>query len=207
MIKNTMTRKTVLRAVGAFAALAAGVGVVVGCSDNKQAADKASGAMTSATNALTSASSAVSSAGSSVSSVVSSALSSPTTIDAPGVGNVVLDGPIASAYAKAGGKEKLGLPTAQPEKVGDGTVQAFEHGNAIYWSKETGARLVRGEILKIYKAHGGPAGALGFPTADEAETAGGPHAAHGGWISEFQHGTVTWLNQGDGMFKGNVTQK
>ncbi|MBN7299653.1 mycolyltransferase, partial [Mycobacteroides abscessus subsp. abscessus] len=50
-------------------------------------------------------------------------------------------------------------------------------------------------------------GALGFPTADEEETAGGPDVAKGGWIGEFQKGTITWLNQGDGTFKETVTQK
>ncbi|MGL6236008.1 MAG: LGFP repeat-containing protein [Segniliparus sp.] len=117
-----------------------------------------------------------------------------------------MEGHIADVYAKAGGQAKLGLPTAQPEKVGDGVAQAFAN-DAVYWSPSTGAHLIQGEILRVYKADGGPAGALGFPTADEAETAGGPGAAHGGWTSEFQHGTITWLNQGDGTFKETVTKK
>ena len=205
---HAIKSKASIRAIGSFAALAAAAAVVVGCSHTKEAADKAKGAVTSVTSAASVAGNSASSAVSSASSAVSSALASPspTTVEAPGVGQVVLEGPIADAYAKAGGKDKLGLPTAQPEKIGDGTEQAFAN-DSIYWSPSTGARLIQGEILKVYKAHGGPQGELGFPTADEVETAGGPHAAHGGWISEFQHGTITWLNQGDGTFKETVTKK
>ncbi len=124
----------------------------------------------------------------------------------PGGGEVVLEPPIAEAYTKAGGEAKLGAPSGQPEKVGDGTVQAFAKGT-IFSSPSTGAHLVQGEILKVYTAQGGASGALGFPTADEEETAGGPDVAKGGWIGEFQKGTITWLNQGDGTFKETVTQK
>jgi uncharacterized protein with LGFP repeats len=130
----------------------------------------------------------------------------PTTINLPGGGSVNLDGPAADAYTKAGGAAALGAPSGQPVQVGDGTAQAFANGT-IYESPSTGAHLVQGEILTVYTAHGGPAGSLGFPASDEAQTAGGPDVAHGGWISEFQKGTITWLNQGDGTFKETVTQK
>ena len=29
----------------------------------------------------------------------------------------------------------------------------------------------------------------------------------GGWIGEFQNGTISWLNQGDGTFTGTVIPK
>lgn len=119
---------------------------------------------------------------------------------------MALDEATTAAYNKAGGAAALGLPSAQPEKIGDGTLTAFAHGS-IYSSPQTGAHLVQGEILKVYLAHGGPQGQLGFPVADETVTAGGPDASMGGWVSEFQHGTITWLNQGDGTFKETVTPK
>jgi len=139
--------------------------------------------------------------------VVESAIAgTPTTINAPGVGEVTLDGPTAEAFNKAGGEAKLGAPSAQPEKVGDGTVQAFTNGT-IYSSPAGGAHVVQGEILRVYNENGGPQGPLGFPTAEEVETAGGPDVANGGWISEFQNGAITWLNQGDGTFRDTVTEK
>lgn len=127
-------------------------------------------------------------------------------MNVPGVGDVTLDGPTAAAFAKAGGEATLGLPTAQPEKVGDGTVQAFANGT-IFSSPSAGAHVVQGEILRVYTENGGPAGQLGFPNADEAETGGGPDVANGGWISEFENGTITWLNTGNGTFKEAVTPK
>lgn len=199
-----------MKRTGALAAAFAITGAAaVACS--QEAKDDTKDALSSATSAASSAvdagTSAAKSGASSASSAVSSAIEgAPSTMNAPGVGEVVLDAPIAEEYADAGGEAKLGLPTAQPEKVGDGTVQAFANGT-IYSSPSTGAHVVQGEILRVYTANGGPAGTLGFPTEDEEETGGGPDAANGGWISEFQHGTITWLNKGDGTFAETVTPK
>ncbi|WKG02287.1 LGFP repeat-containing protein [Mycolicibacterium sp. HK-90] len=204
MNPKLMKRAGVLAATFAITGAAA-----VACSQETK--DETKDALSSATSAASSAidagASEAKSGASSASSAVSSAIEgAPTTMNAPGVGEVVLDAPIAEEYADAGGEAKLGLPTAQPEKVGDGTVQAFANGT-IFSSPSTGAHVVQGEILRVYTANGGPAGKLGFPTEDEDETAGGPDAANGGWISEFQHGTITWLNKGDGTFAETVTPK
>lgn len=117
-----------------------------------------------------------------------------------------LDGPTAEAYQRAGGETTLGMPTAQPEQVGDGTVAAFANGT-IFSSPETGAHLVQGEILRVYNEQGGPGGAMGWPTAGETQTGGGPDVTGGGWITEFQNGTITWINDGDGNFTETITKK
>jgi uncharacterized protein with LGFP repeats len=130
----------------------------------------------------------------------------PTTLNVPGLGDISLDGPTAAAYEKAGGAAALGAPTAVLEEVGDGTVLEFANGT-IFSSPSTGAYLVQGEILNAYIDQGGPAGPLGFPTADEAPTGGGYKVNGGGWISEFQNGTITWTNNGAGTFAQTVTQK
>ncbi len=214
----TMDNNMVKRIAAGVGVLAAAATVVVGCAEAKDAArDVASSASSvassaveaggsAASSAASAAGTAASSAASAASSAVSSVVAAATDINVPGVGDVKLEGATAEAYSKLGGEARLGLPTAQPEKVGDGTVQAFANGT-IFATPATGAHLVQGEILRVYQEHGGATGALGFPTADEVQTGGGPKAKGGGWIGEFQNGTITWLNQGDGTFTGSVTPK
>jgi uncharacterized protein with LGFP repeats len=126
-------------------------------------------------------------------------------MNVPGVGDVSLDADTAAAWTRLGGASALGSPTGMAEKVGDGFVTPFASGN-IY-SSPAGAYLVQGEILRVYTEQGGPAGALGFPTADETTTGGGPRTADGGWVSEFQNGSISWTNDGAGGFTETVATK
>lgn len=213
-MKNTMTR-----AAAAAGGLAIAAAFAVSCSATKDAAKEAassassigssaaSAAGSAASSGASVAGSAVSSGASVASSVVSSVLNgAPTTMNVPGVGDVSMDGPTAATYARLGGATALGAPTAMPEKIGDGVVQAFANGTIF--TSPAGSYMVQGEILKDYMgAQGGPAGALGWPTADETTTGGGYKVSGGGWISEFQNGTITWLNDGKGTFSANVTKK
>ena len=190
-----------------LASSASSVGSSAASAAGSAASSAASAAGTAASSAASAAGSAASSAGSAASSVVSSVMNgTPTTLNVPGLGNVSLDGPAAAAYEKAGGATTLGAPTAVAEQVGDGTVLAFANGT-IFSSPSTGAHVVQGEILNAYTAQGGPGGALGFPTSDEAATGGGYKVTGGGWISEFQNGTITWTNNGGGKFTETITKK
>jgi uncharacterized protein with LGFP repeats len=200
--------KLMTRTSAAAATFALAAAFAVGCSQTKQAgSDAASSASSIASSVAGQATSGASAASSAASGAASSVLAgAPTTINVPGVGEVALNGATAAKYQQLGGEGALGLPTGQAEKVGNGTAQAFANGT-IYSSPSTGAHLVQGEILKVYAAHGGPAGTLGFPTSDESQTAGGPDVQNGGWISEFEHGSISWLNQGNGVFKETVAQK
>jgi uncharacterized protein with LGFP repeats len=47
-------------------------------------------------------------------------------------------------------------------------------------------KVVRGEILRAYRAAGGPE-VLGYPTADEKATPDGR-----GYVTSFQEGTIYW---------------
>lgn len=209
---------TTVRAAAVTGGLALAAAFAVSCSQAKEVgsdiassassigSSAASAAGSAASSAAGAAGSVASSAGSVASSAVSSVLNSaPTTLNVPGLGDVSLDGPTAEAYQKLGGETALGVPTAQPEKVGDGTVAAFTNGT-IFASPSTGAHLVQGEILRAYNEQGGPGGVLGWPTSDETQLAGGPSVVEGGWISEFQNGMITWTNQGGGSFIETITK-
>jgi uncharacterized protein with LGFP repeats len=196
------------RAAAGVGGLAIAAAFAVRCSATKDATkDAMSSASSIGSSAGSAASSAVSSGASAASSVVSSVLAgTPTTLKVPGVGDVSLDGPTEAAYTRLGGASALGAPTGMSKTVGDGTETPFANGTIF--TSPAGSYLVQGEILKRYTGEqGGPAGALGWPTADETETGGGPKVANGGWISEFQNGTITWLNDGKGNFTETVTKK
>ena len=194
--------------IGSSAASAAGSAVSSGASAASSVASSgASAASSVATSGASAASSVVSSGASAASSAVSSAAAAATTMNVPGVGEVALDGGTAGAWTRLGGAAALGSPTGMSEKVGDGTMTPFGDKGTIFTSP-AGSYLVQGEILKRYlDEQGGPSGALGWPTADETTTGGGSKVANGGWISEFQNGTITWLNDGKGNFSETLTKK
>jgi GH25 family lysozyme M1 (1,4-beta-N-acetylmuramidase) len=74
--------------------------------------------------------------------------------------------PVTSYYNKLGGQSHFGAPTSALITVAGGSERDYQGGN-IYYSAATGAHVVHGAILAEYKATGGPAGLLGFPTTDE----------------------------------------
>lgn len=81
-----------------------------------------------------------------------------------------------------GGRLALRAPLAPAEEIDGGRVQEFTSGT-VYWTPETGARIVRGQILETYLDHGGPAGPLGWPVTDETT---GDELTY----SEFQNGRI-----------------
>lgn len=90
---------------------------------------------------------------------------------------------IYRAYDSAkGGPLALGAPTAPAEEIGDGRRQVFAAGE-VYWSPRTGARIVRGQILRTYLDNGGARGRLGWPVVDET--------SEGALVySDFEHGRI-----------------
>ena len=81
----------------------------------------------------------------------------------------------------------LGAPVAPAEALEGGKKQDFADG-AIFWSPQTGAQIVRGQILATYRDNGGPAGRLGWPVSDEI--------AEGEVIySDFQRGQIRLEDQ------------
>jgi uncharacterized protein with LGFP repeats len=91
-------------------------------------------------------------------------------------------------------KGALGKPTS-PEASGAGQTRyaTFEKG-AFYWSPQSGAEPVTGEIYKAWGSLGFERGALGLPTSGEIQE---PQ-----WIVQnFQHGTLNFDRE-----KGTVTR-
>lgn len=107
----------------------------------------------------------------------------------PGPDDSEIDLPVAvvERWNHLGGVEgDLGAATGPAEDVGGGSIAHFERG-ALVLTPTGRVFVVQGEILTAYLDSGGPAGELGFPTADEAST-------DGGWISTFDGGTITYLH-------------
>src|SRR5262249_30172721 len=59
--------------------------------------------------------------------------------------------------------------------------------SAIYWSPKTGAQVVGGEILTLWRKQGAEKGPLGYPTSGETNTADAS-----GRVSHFEHGDIVW---------------
>lgn len=77
---------------------------------------------------------------------------------------------IAAARRAAGGSMgPLGVEEGAQYKVGDTGVGQNFAGGTIYYSPETGANVVTGQILAKYQSVGGPEGDLGFPTSSEGD--------------------------------------
>ncbi|MGN7779103.1 LGFP repeat-containing protein [Mycolicibacterium sp. 22603] len=85
---------------------------------------------------------------------------------------------IAAARRAAGGElGPLGAEDGAQYAIGaDGVGQNYA-GGKIFYSPQTGANVVTGQILAKYESVGGPTGDLGFPTASEADGGLAPQSA------------------------------
>lgn len=98
-----------------------------------------------------------------------------------GTGAQPVAGRIAGAYMNTGAAVgPLGFPRT-PElgtPDGRGRFNHFQNGS-IYWTPQTGAHPVSGDILAEWSAQGWEGGPLGYPTADEIATPGKPGKVQG----------------------------
>lgn len=100
-------------------------------------------------------------------------------------------GAILAKYLQLGGVGRWGFPVSDEQDVmrdgqAIGKASEFE-GCTIYWSSRTGAFEVHGDLRLHYRNLRGPAGALGFPTSDELDIAGGS-----GRFNTFENGSLCW---------------
>lgn len=105
------------------------------------------------------------------------------------LGKHLLQGQILAKYVAAGGSNgALGLPiTDEQAGPGGGRYTKFENG-VIYWTPQTGAHIVAGEMRHVWEYdNGGASGPLGYPTTDQ-------QGITGGMEQHFQHGTISVVN-------------
>jgi uncharacterized protein with LGFP repeats len=106
-----------------------------------------------------------------------------------------VEGAIGASYAAlGGGAGTLGEPTAAPVSTGGGTTQGFQGGRVLD-GPATPAVSVRGPVLAAFDAAGGPAGALGWPAAEQTTSAKGTVSQRfaSGWVVLTSGGTRTVL--------------
>lgn len=110
-----------------------------------------------------------------------------TTISTPD-GDITVSGEVYKKYmAEGGATSPLGMPEEAQEDGPDGGMHQNFEGGTIYWSSDTGAHIVWGEIRDAWEENGGADGALGYPTSDEKDIPGGKQ-------SDFTGGTITWID-------------
>ncbi|MGY1743503.1 MULTISPECIES: hypothetical protein [unclassified Blastococcus] len=104
----------------------------------------------------------------------------------------VVAGDVLTRWRQLGAQGgSLGYPTGDDTVVGSGRSTAFSNGS-IYWSAATGARVVMAPAAATYAQMGGPASALGFPTADTRTVPEGRRTDfQGGYLLAAADGTVT----------------
>jgi uncharacterized protein with LGFP repeats len=105
-----------------------------------------------------------------------------------------VQGPIADRWAALGGLGwGQGVPTTDQKTTPDraGRYNHFAGGASIYWSQQTGAHAVQGQIRALWAQLRWEAGQLGYPTSDERATADGA-----GRQNTFAHGAVFWTAGG-----------
>jgi GH25 family lysozyme M1 (1,4-beta-N-acetylmuramidase) len=83
----------------------------------------------------------------------------------------------------------MGYPTTDetPTPDGVGRYNHFSKSASIYWTPNTGAHAVQGAIRDRWASLGWERSALGYPTSDEFDVAGGRR-------NTFQHGYITWFS-------------
>ena len=80
----------------------------------------------------------------------------------------------------------LGAASGEVHDVVGGIAQTYVDGS-IYWSPETGAHAVHGDVDRRYRTLGGPASAWGLPTSEETDG-----EVAGARLNAFVDGVIVW---------------
>lgn len=109
-------------------------------------------------------------------------------------------GAILERFLATGGVTTWGFPVTNEMDVNKdkkpvGRSSDFE-GCTFYWSPETWAHEVHGDIRTKYNDIGGAISDLGFPTSDEQDI---PGVSGAGRMNSFQNGSVLWYGSFDSI--------
>jgi|SRR5215468_2131737 len=98
-------------------------------------------------------------------------------------------GAIRDKWASMGWERSfLGYPITDEEDMGDGRGRYSNfQGGTIFWSPQTGAHEIHGDIMRKWVELGGRGGFLGYPVTDEMTAPDG----HGRYV-HFEGGSVYW---------------
>lgn len=109
-------------------------------------------------------------------------------------------GAIYQKWVEVGGLN-YGAPSTDELPTPDG-VGRFNHFNggtaSIYWTPETGAHAIYGDIRKLWSELGWETSYLGYPTSDEQ------NFPEGGRANSFQHGDICWWPDTGAKHLGDV---
>jgi hypothetical protein len=101
-------------------------------------------------------------------------------------------GAILAQFLATSGTNAWGLPVGNEGSVRKGSQEIGRRSQfercTFYWSGQTGAHEVHGDIRRKYDELGGPASDLGFPTSDERDIPGVPGAR----MNSFKGGAICW---------------
>lgn len=107
----------------------------------------------------------------------------------PTTGSWSIMGDIRKKWASLGWEQSpLGYPVTDelPTVDGVGRFNHFAKASSIYWTPETGANMIDGEIRNKWESLGWEGSYLGYPTSDTVDF------PDGGRANEFQHGGIYW---------------
>ena len=123
------------------------------------------------------------------------------------IGDFVVYGPIYEKWVATGAQNgPLQYPTSDTRKTADelelGLFGYFMAGSgslpgdgAIYWSEETGAHFIYGDVLFKDEGLGWENSCLGYPTSDQERINNNPNVNS---IAHFERGSITWYSTGAG---------
>jgi hypothetical protein len=112
----------------------------------------------------------------------------------PGTGAFEVNGLIGARWAEMGRERSvLGYPVTDETSTSDG-VGRFNHflNGSIYWTPDTGAHEVFGQIRERWKSMGWEHSTLGYPTTGVIVAADGLSR-----YQRFQHGVLHWSPSGE----------